>query len=254
MTSLRHSASPAVSGIDGAVSPGVQAGPPRTSPSKVGASELTGGGIASLNGWPSSSGTHDGSDGCGSMEKCRCNSGDADGRERPASDFALGGVDSVCPTRASSLWATEAKDTTEAMRATARASAISRCNSGPSAPFNDCGGESVEITATPRLRPSARGGYKQEAERLEPASVANPQGVSVGHRNASAPQSPICPELTAYITVLLTVIGAVAWAHVYSMTTTLEGELTHFHPRVMICDAVGNRAEKLCAVRHKGAE
>ena len=47
-----------------------------------------------------------------------------------------GGVDSVCPTRASSPRATEAKGTTEAMRATARVSATSRCNSGPQSPFS----------------------------------------------------------------------------------------------------------------------
>ena len=300
MTSLRHSASPAVSGIDGAVSPGVQAGSPRTSPSKVGASNLKadpserGGKLTTI--WASLRSRllrdrpHGGAsaaarlEGRASFNDCASadsaaqhdNSGSgAPGRVRrlltprasllaglgcnsparsPNSDFALGGVDGD----------TQSQDPKEAyigrspqprhagLQRTCMAG--SRFDSGPSAPFNDCGGESVEITATPRLRPSARGGYKQEAERLEPASVANPQGVSVGHRNASAPQSPICPELTAYITTLICVVGAVAWAHVYAMKTTLEGELTHFHPRVMFCDAVGNKAEKLCAVRHKEGE
>ena len=172
MTPHRHSASPAVSGFDGAGPlPGVQAGLPRTSPSKVG-----------------------------------------------ASDFALGGEKSRRAT-------------------TPRNAACGLTQPGPSAPLNDCGGVSRghgEPTWPRRANPEPA----RSATRSEP----------------TGPQSPICPELTAYITVLLTVIGAIAWAHVYAMKTTLEGELTHFHPRVMFCDAVGNKAEKLCAVRHKGAE
>ena len=64
----------------------------------------------------------------------------------------------------------------------------------------------------------------------------------------------VCPELTAYITTLLAVVGAIAWAHVFAMGNTLVDQLINFHPRVMFCDAVGTKAGFVCAVRHKEGE
>ena len=150
MTLARRNASPVASGIDGAGSlPGVQAGSPRTSPSKVG-----------------------------------------------ASDFDCASADS----------------------------AAQHDNSGSGAPGR------VRRLLAPR------------------ASLLAGLGCN------SPAQSPICPELTAYITTLLSVIGAVAWAHVFAMNTTLANQLINFHPKEVICDAVGNKPEFLCAVSHKEGE
>lgn len=63
----------------------------------------------------------------------------------------------------------------------------------------------------PRIPPNAR-----IAGGVSPAVQAAVAGSSPAK---SRPSISVCPELTAYITVLLSVVGAVAWAHVLSIVT-----------------------------------
>lgn len=225
MTLARRNASPVASGIAGAVSPGVQAAVAGSSPAQFrpsnndcvepvnrcggdkGSKRATPGETTARYGWS------------------RCEPG----AQSPNSDFALGGVDgdthgrsgrplTTLPNRAvrwgqamthldgevSSCLALggvgSAAKSRDAVLLATRPDEGSRFDSGPSAPFNDCEGAGTRCIAAPASK----------SQDLCPSA-------GMSSRLATGPQSPICPELTAYITTLLSVIGAVAWAHVVSM-------------------------------------